>query len=55
MLKIRITFSQDSPEELQEVLAMIEQNFNVLSQSQEYKGRGKSKYSNIYLDVENKK
>ena len=24
------------------------------SQSQEYKNRGKSKYSNIYLDIENK-
>ena len=36
MLKIRITYNYERPEELEEA----------------YKSRGKSKYSSIYLDVE---
>ena len=39
MLKIRITYNYERPEELEEA----------------YKNRGKSKYSSIYLDVEIKK
>ena len=41
MLKIRITYNR-------------EKEFDIINQSPEYKNRGKSKYSNIYLDVESK-
>lgn len=50
MLKIRITYSDKS--ELDKTIKKLEKEFNVLSISKEYKGRGNSKYSNVYLDVE---
>lgn len=52
MLKIRLTYKQEQDAELQETLEIINSNFNVLNQSREYKGRGKSKYSNVYIDVD---
>lgn len=52
MLKIRITYADKS--ELDKAIKKLEKEFNVLSISKEYKGRGNSKYSNVYLDVENK-
>lgn len=55
MLKIRITYNYERPEELEEAIKKLEKEFEIISQSQTYKSRGKSKYSNIYLDVEMKK
>lgn len=52
MLKLRITYQNDKPHELQEALNIIEQQFDIVSRSREYKGRGLSKYNNVYLDVE---
>ncbi|MGM9533714.1 MAG: DUF3970 family protein [Intestinibacter sp.] len=51
MLKVRITYS--SKKELDKALKKLQKEFRVLSISKEYKGRGKSQYSNIYLDIEN--
>lgn len=50
MLKFRITYSDEK--ELQKAIEKLEAEFNVLSISDPYKGRGKSKYSNVYLDIE---
>ena len=55
MLKIRITYNRERPEEIEKAIKELEKNFDIISQSQSYKGRGKSKYSSIYLDVEIKK
>lgn len=52
MLKIRITYADDK--ELNAAIKKLEQSFRVLSISKSYRGRGRSQYSNIYLDVENK-
>ena len=56
MLKLRITFVDDNEggKELGEALEEIRKDFKVISESKIYKGRGKSIYSNIYLDVEKK-
>lgn len=51
MVKVRLTYVADSGEELQ-VLETLRENFKVLNVSDEYKGRGKSKYNNIYVDLE---
>ncbi len=53
MLKLRITFDKEHPEELEEALEKIKENFDVIHESKVYHGRGNSRYSNIYLDVEN--
>lgn len=55
MLKIRITYNRERPEEIEKAIKELEKNFDIISQSQSYKGREKSKYSSIYLDVEIKK
>jgi hypothetical protein len=55
MLKIRITYNYERPEELEEAIKKLEKEFEIISQSQAYKSRGKSKYSSIYLDIEMKK
>ena len=52
MLKIRITFADEK--ELQQGLEQIEKSFIILNQSKIYKGRWKTAYSNIYLDIINK-
>lgn len=52
MLKIRITFTDQS--ELNNAIKKLQKEFNILLISKVYKGRGSSKYSNVYLDVENK-
>lgn len=56
MLKVRITFVDDKKgnEELKNTLYKLEQEFDIISKSKIYKGRGTSKYSNIYLDLEQK-
>ncbi len=51
MIKVRLTYNQEDTQELQKVLEIINSNFNILNQSKEYEGRGKSKYSNIYIDI----
>lgn len=56
MLKIRITFI-DSPEGNKEVLEAInnlKDKYAIINQSRVYKGRGGSKYNNIYLDIEDR-
>ena len=54
MLKIRITYNRNNPEELHEAINKIENNFTILNKSKVYEGRGESQYNNIYIDVENK-
>lgn len=54
MIKLRITFDKEHPEEVEEALEKIKENFDIISESRVYPGRGNSRYSNIYLDVENK-
>ena len=51
MLKIRVTFMKK--EDLRIALQKLKKEFNVLSISKIYKGRY-SKFSNVYLEVENK-
>jgi len=53
MIKIRLTYSDK--EEMKTALETIKENFQILNISREYKGRGDSPYSNIYIDVNNKK
>lgn len=54
MLEIRITFVDDEKgnEELQNLIEDISLTHTILQQSDVYKGRGKSIYSSVYLDVE---
>lgn len=52
MLKFRITYADKK--ELDKALKKLETEFNILAISKEYKGKGKSQYSNIYLDIQNK-
>ncbi|XZK08881.1 hypothetical protein ACSXBX_16705 (plasmid) [Clostridium perfringens] len=56
MLKVRITFvdTENGRKELQEAKDKLSKDFNILQESQVYKGRGNSQYSNIYIDLENK-
>lgn len=54
MLKIRITYNRENKKELDEAIEKLEKNFDILNKSRVYQGRGKSKYNNIYLDVQNK-
>ena len=54
MLKIRITYNREDEKELEKAIKKLEKNFDILNKSRIYKGRGESKYNNIYLDVENK-
>lgn len=54
MLKIRVTFvdNEKGNKELSDFMEMIEKRQTVLNQSRIYKGRNNSKYSNVYLDIE---
>lgn len=53
MLKVRVTFVDDKVKEMDELVETIEKNgYTILNQSEVYKGRGKSKYDNVYLDIE---
>lgn len=54
MLKLRVTFVDDEKgnKELKDFMEIIEKKQTVLNQSPIYKGRGKSIYSNVYLDIE---
>lgn len=53
MIKIRLTYADDEEKDI--AIEKIKESFEVLNISREYNGRGTSKYSNIYIDVENKK
>lgn len=57
MLKIRITFIDNDRgnNELVGAIETFKSNYNVLGISKVYKGRGKSQYSNVYIDVEEEK
>lgn len=52
MLKIRITYRNDNPKELESILSFLNQEYRILDKSKPYKGRNQSAYANIYLDVE---
>lgn len=54
MLKIRLTFVDDKEgiTSLGRFVSELEDSFVIISKSRVYKGRGGSKYSNIYFDVE---
>ena len=55
MLKIRVTFvdgDSESNDNINKILSTLEKEFQILNQSKVYKGRGSSKYSNIYIDID---
>lgn len=54
MLKVRITYTNDikGKKERDTLIAAIEKDKIILDTSKEYKGRGQSKFNNIYLTVE---
>lgn len=56
MIKLRVYFVDDKKGnvELEEALKKIGKEFNIISKSKIYKNSRGSKYSRIYLDVENK-
>ena len=56
MIKMRLTFidTKEGNVELDNALNKISKGFTVIQTSKIYKGRGTSKYSNIYLEVDNK-
>ena len=57
MLKIRVTFvdgDSESINDINKILSALEKDFQILNQSKVYKGRGNSKYSNIYVDIDRK-
>lgn len=54
MLKIRITFDKNNTDELNEAIEKLKENFDVIQVSKVYEGRGESRYSNVYIDVNNK-
>ena len=56
MMKIRLTFvdTEEGNRELCNALNKISDIFTVIQTSKVYKGRGNSKYSNVYLEIENK-
>lgn len=57
MLKVRVTFidNEKGKEELNKIISLLKDKLSIISQSEIYKGRGKSLYSNIYIDVETDK
>lgn len=54
MLKVRVTYIDDEKgnAELNEFIKTLEKSTTIVNQSDTYKGRGKSIYSNVYLDIE---
>ena len=56
MIKMRLTFvdTEEGNIELNNALNKIQDIFTVIQTSKIYKGRGNSKYSNVYLEIENK-
>lgn len=54
MLKIRITFDKNNPDELNEAIDKLKENFDIIQISKVYEGRGESRYNNVYIDLNNK-
>ena len=54
MLKIRITFDKNNPDELNEAIDKLKENFDIIQVSKIYEGRGESRYSNVYIDLNTK-
>lgn len=54
MIKVRLTYvdNEQGHIELEQIKKLLGDNATVISTSREYKGRGNSMYSNVYLDVE---
>ena len=50
MIKIRLTYADDKEKNI--AIKKIKDNFEVLNISREYKGRGNSQCSNVYIDVD---
>lgn len=50
MVKIRLTHVKNSDEE-KKVLKALKEQFEIISISREYEGRGNSEYCNLYIDV----
>lgn len=53
MLKVRVTFVDDleGRKEKDDFIDDIKKQYSIVNESKVYKGRGSSKYSNIYLDL----
>ena len=49
MIKIRLTYADDEEKDI--AIEKIKGRFEVLNISREYKGRGNSQYSNVYIDA----
>ena len=49
MIKIRLTYTDHKEKDID--IEKIKENFEVLNISREYKGRGSSQYSNVYIDA----
>lgn len=49
MIKIRLTYADDEEKDI--AIEKIKWSFEVLNISREYKGRGNSQYSNVYIDA----
>ncbi|CAM2078489.1 MAG: DUF3970 domain-containing protein [uncultured Clostridium sp.] len=47
MIKIRLTYADDEEKDI--AIEEIKDNFEVLNISREYKERGNSQYSNVYI------
>lgn len=54
MLKIRVAFvdNENGKKELEKAKRVISNNFDIINESNIYKGRNNSKYSNVYIDIE---
>lgn len=54
MLKVRVTFvdTEEGREELKNIEKNLNKDYEILNKSKIYKGRGESKYSNVYFDIE---
>ena len=50
MIKIRLTYADDEEKDI--AIEKIKGSFEVLHIRREYKGRGNSQYSNVYIDVD---
>lgn len=50
MIKIRLTYADHKEKDI--AIEKIKESFEVLNISREYKGRGNSQYSNVYIDVD---
>ena len=56
MIKCRLTFvdNEQGKQELDYTIKQLKKSFEILNESKIYKGRGRSQYSNIYIDLDRK-